>query len=207
MKKTKNIYSILLLILITVGCSEETYELWIDNPSTQDLNISVNDSNYVIFGFDMLVLELKEGNYLFRGNNENNSLNFSQVQTINSDGILNPTLQTYVLWTDVYGTTELKLRARTDTINGHKYKHLKLERLDGFFIPKKWDYSLFEDWKKQLNYHSISYIEKSKIYRLKDFEKTWGFQNETDDASLTLQKINNKLQQLKKQLKTLIDAK
>ncbi|MGB2128215.1 MAG: hypothetical protein ACPHXR_01940 [Flavicella sp.] len=197
----------MLLILITVGCSEETYELWIDNPSTQDLNISVNDSNYVIFGFDMLVLELKEGNYLFRGNNENNSLNFSQVQTINSDGILNPTLQTYVLWTDVYGTTELKLRARTDTINGHKYKHLKLERLDGFFIPKKWDYSLFEDWKKQLNYHSISYIEKSKIYRLKDFEKTWGFQNETDDASLTLQKINNKLQQLKKQLKTLIDAK
>ena len=189
-----------------MSCGTETYELHIDNPNTEDLYISVNDIDYLIFGLDMLVLELTKGTYQFRGFNETKTLNFSQQQKITSDGILNPTKASYVLWTDSYSTENLKPISHIDSIEGNTYTNLKLEVLHSFFIPKKWDYALFESWKEQLQYHSKTTVEKSKIYRLSAFEKTWGFQSKTDSPQLPLKTINSELLQTKQQLNSLENA-
>ncbi len=189
-----------------MSCGTETYELQIDNPNTEDLYISVNDKDYVIFGLDMLVLELAKGSYQFRGANETKTLNFSQQQKINSDGILNPYKASYVLWTDTYSTEPLKPIAHIDSIQGNSYSNLRLEVLDSFFIPKKWDYALFESWKEQLQYHSIKNLEKSKIYRLSAFEKTWGFESMIDSDQLSLKTINSELLQINQQLNSLQNA-
>jgi hypothetical protein len=203
LKTLKSIGKYVVVALLIMSCGTETYELHIDNPNTENLYISVNDKEYVIFGLDMLVLELAKGSYQFRGTNETKSLNFSQQQKITSDGILNPSKASYVLWTDSYSTETLKPIEHIDSIQGNSYTNLQLEVLDSFFIPKEWDYALFESWKGQLQYHSIKTIEKSKIYRLSAFEKTWGFQSMKDSDQLSLKTINSELLQIKKQLKSL----
>ncbi len=193
-----------------VCCVEQQYQIIVDNPTDFDVELFVNDKRHMLYGLETIELSLTNANYRFKVINKNDSLLFFKNIRINSDGIVNPFLATYIKWTDIY-TSKKSLNKgikKEVIVNKRLYENVNFEVYKNTaFIRKNWNYDLFEPWEASLEFYTKEEIIKSKIYRLVDIEKKWGYSMDIDTVTISLNKINTMITPILKKLKEIEKSK
>lgn len=180
------IYLIFIPFIILASCnSEKSFEVTIDNPSEFDFSFSLNKEEYSVNAMTELMLEMNEGMHFFFIQNEMGDTLLNDSIAIFSDGLLNPTKNTYVVWNDLYLedfeqydniAKELLNIKDSILIDDKEYNDVDFDVYENqVFIEKKWDFGVFETWPEEIDLYAQSEVKKSKIYRLADLEEEWGY--------------------------------
>ena len=200
----KNILLLSFLIVFIVCCEESKHQIIVDNPTDFDVELLVNDERYTLYGLETIELNLINANHSFKVINKNDSLLFFKNIRINSDGIVNPFLATYIKWTDIYTSNKSVNKGvkKEIIINKRCYNNVNFEVYKNTaFIRKSWNYSLFEPWEESFEFYTKEEIIRSKIYRLVDIEKKWGYLMDIDTLDISLNKINTMITPVLKKLR------
>lgn len=233
----KNIFPAVLFLFILNSCNFfNTYEIVIDNPTQDELLVEIGKDSHIIQPYGFKTLKIKAGDYEVKvllndnhdhfhdeeegeeaHNHESEFVIFEGKLTVNSDGIFNPALYTYVIWKDLYvehpedfakyAETELNIKPQI-TINDKKYNDVDFEIINNqSFIAKKWDYGLFELWSDNVDVYSKIFEIKSKIYRLEDLEEEWGYWGEFDMSDYSAEDFQSLIDSLEAKAKALSGEK
>jgi hypothetical protein len=198
----KNFVFASLLLVLLVSCSWfKKYDVLIDNPTSFRIFVEIGDETYEIEAYSFEEIKLKSGEHKVVAWSDETEVFFDNVVKIDGDGILNPTLTTYVLWKDLYvndmadyekyAAEVLKIRDQV-TIADKTYNDVDFTVYEKWpFIKALWNFGLFEPWTDELDIHSGNYQLKSKIYRVEDLEEEWGYWGEFDMADYTEQDFKN----------------
>ena len=206
----QNIFLLPFLMAFMVCCVEPQYQIIVDNPTDFDVELFVNDKRHMLYGLEAIELSLTNANYRFKVINKNDSLLFFKNIRINSDGIVNPFLATYIKWTDIYTSNKSLNKGikKEIIINKRRYKNVNFEVYKNTaFIRKSWNYALFEPWEATLEFYTKEEMIKSKIYRLVDIEKKWGYSMDIDTVDISLNKINTMITPILKKLREIEKSK
>lgn len=190
-----------------LACSTNTNTISLDNPSLNDINIKINDSIYFVYALESKKIELKTGDYTFKVYDAMDSLICDKKIFIVTDGLLNLFKTTYVKYTDAYitGNTAQKVESQSIELNGHIYTDVNFDVYTDFFIPKTWDYDVFEPWKKSIPLYFRKRTLKSKIYRLDNLEEDMGFKLKESIYDLSIAKIDSVINETELKLKKIED--
>tara|TARA_B100002052_G_scaffold43020_1_gene35632 strand:- start:255599 stop:256246 length:648 start_codon:yes stop_codon:yes gene_type:complete len=200
-KKTKYIFSFLILIFFLSCNIDNNHDIFVDNPKEEDIKLKIDGNEYDIPAFGFLELNIKSGTYKISATIDDSCF-FKENIIISKSGLLNIHKETYVLWSDLYTTTNLKpkqnqLQLRNIKINKNLYKNVDFIIYQNLnFIPKAWHFSVNESWEENLNYYFLDSQVKSKIYRLVDLEKEFGFGPPPDLTGYTIDELRYKLNEL-----------
>jgi hypothetical protein len=173
-------------LLLFISCKfDKNYEVSIDNPSEIDFSFSLNEEKYSVNALGETTLSLKEGKHYFLILNALGDTLLNDTIKVFNDGLLNPTQSTYVVWSDLYleDFEEYETYAQevlniqdSILIDYKEYNDIDFNVFENqIFIPKDWDFGVFEEWPKEIDLYSERVIKKSKIYRLADLEEEWGY--------------------------------
>ncbi len=181
-------------ILLCASCSSLfKRDVVIDNPISEDITVWVGKKKYNIPSLGKLKTSLAKGEHKVLCENMKGEELMNHLVTVSGEGIINPTFSTYVLWRDLYineGVTyddisSKALNNKNTSIGNKVYKNVDFFVYDSVpFIAKNWDYDLYTDWPEKMNNLDEEYVVKSKIYRLKDLEESWGFYGNYDVRNL-----------------------
>ena len=188
--------------MLLSGCKGDSHLITLDNPQNSNIEVVLNDSSYLVYGYGSKQVTLDSGHYAVKVYSDSDSLLLSKTVFINSDGILNPLESTYVKWTDQYGKYDPTVLSKRDMEIGNNF-YPKVDFIiyeKEFFIPKTWDFDLFEPWKDYFQYYFEKQAVKSKIYRIDDLEKTWGLNVDLETQSLSISQIDSVLKILSKKI-------
>lgn len=179
----KNLVFIPFFILFLSAC---TSKVTIDNPTPDDITVSVNGTEYEIPAYDQKEVDLKNAPAsIIAKDLEGNEL-LNEIVLITGDGILNVTRSLYIIWTDLYcqpdefDTYKSKLNLKDlVVVNDKEYEMVDFELTEDVFISKKWDYNLNESFPDSVDLKNIFSI-KSKVYRPDDLEAEFGYLGDLD---------------------------
>ena len=106
-----------------------------------------------------------------------------------------------MLWTDLYKINQKantkKLKQKDFYINEKLYENVDFIIYDdSIFISKVWDFNINEPWEESLNYYFLNSELKSKIYRINDLEKEFGYGPLPDFTEYTIQELKNRVNTL-----------
>ena len=194
-------YLLNFLVLFLISCNiNKTHHIIIDNPKSEDLKVKVNQKEYEIPAFGTIEINLKSGEYKVEAI-INDSCFFSERINVNTSGLLNIFKETYVLWTDLYKINQKantkKLKQKDFYINEKLYENVDFIIYDdSIFISKVWDFNINEAWEESLNYYFLNSELKSKIYRINDLEKEFGYGPLPDFTEYTIQELKNRVKTL-----------
>ena len=195
----------IIIVFLASGCSSNSYDLTIDNPSDKDIKVHVNNTSYLVYAFGIKQVKLSPGNYVINTFLPNDSLLSSEQIIVNSDAMINPIHSTYVIFLDEFlsesGVSTLK--RQNHEINGDLYQNVNFETRDDFFIPKTWDYNVLEPWGSVEYYYFKKNINHSKIYRLQDLKKEFGFEMPDEFKSLNVAALDTLIGQTELKLQAL----
>ena len=195
----------IIILLLASGCSSNSYNLTIDNPGDKDIKVHVNNTSYLVYAFGIKQVKLSPGNYVINTFLPNDSLLSSEQIIVNSDAMINPIHSTYVIFLDEFlsesGVSTLK--RQNHEINGDLYQNVNFETRDDFFIPKTWDYNVLEPWGSVQYYYFKKNINHSKIYRLQDLKKEFGFEMPDEFKSLNVAALDTLIGQTELKLQAL----
>ena len=113
-------------------------------------------------------------------------------------------MATYIKWTDIYTSSKSVNKGvkKEIIINKRCYNNVNFEVYKNTaFIRKSWNYSLFEPWEESFEFYTKEEIIRSKIYRLVDIEKKWGYLMDIDTLDISLNKINTMITPVLKKLR------
>lgn len=181
-----------MVFVLLCNCSDKAHVVVIDNPKQENIKVRIKDSIHEIYGFGSITIPLKSNTYSVSAYTQNDSLFFNKDVLISSDGILNPHLLTYVKWNDLYSVNGENHYAKEIVVNNNTFKNVDFEVYENqYFIPKTWDYNLFEPWKSSIQYYFKKDAIKSKIYRVEDLEKEWGFKLDFETQEFTIKQLDS----------------
>ena len=194
-----------IYILLFLSCTKNK-NIIIDNPSHQDIHVKINTNKqtYLVYGYDFLELKLPKGFHKIDITNAKDSALFQKNVAIQTDCIINPWLETYVVVFNTYSIEpNVSKQERSNiTIKGNKYKFEEYKVIEKeYIIEKTWDYNLFETWADSLKYFTKKSQRKSKIYRLQDLEKEWGYLMDIDSTIKDIKIIDSELKKIRNKLK------
>lgn len=203
----KFLFSLLIISILLFGCeTEKNVEIVVDNPSELDFSFSLKEEAYTVSALSKTTLKLKEGVYFLWIQNEIGDTLLNDSIYIFSNGLLNPTKSTYVVWNDLYleNFDEYEQIARSALniqdsifINDKEYNDVDFDVYENqVFIEKTWDFGVFEDWPEEIDLYSKSTVKKSKIYRLADLEEEWGYWGTFDFNDYTEEEFQQLLDSL-----------
>jgi len=226
---------IFLSVVLTSCNFFDTYEIVLDNPTENELSIVVDENVHTLEPFSHKVIKLKAKEYNFvvsaklfdyhvhdhHDDEEHAHDEFTEtiildtMLTISQDGIFSPALHTYILWKDLYlenmdkysdyAAKELNIKPQI-SINNKSYNDVDFTIISNqLFIPKNWDYGLFEPWSDNVDVYSKNFVVKSKVYRLEDLEEEWGYWGEFDMSDYTDEDFKNLLDSLLKREEVLLN--
>ena len=190
----------LLFLLFCFSCNiDSPHYIFVDNPWEEDMKVKINETEHDIPAFGSLEVNLKSGTYQVVAT-INDSCFFNESITINTSGLLNVHKENYVLWSDLYATANQNSNqiSKSDfKINGNLYKNVDFIIYPELnFIPKKWDLNLNETWEENLNYYFLDTKIRSKIYRISDLEKEFGFGPPADFTEYKIEELTDMLNEL-----------
>ena len=190
--------------MLMLSCGNDINSIVIDNPKEDDIKVKINDSVYKLYGYASKSIKLKTDTYYIRTLSASDSLLLEDQISITSDGILNPHLMTYVKWSDNYTSniSSSSLNKMDITINNNPYFDVSFEVYENqLFIPKTWDFNLFQQWESSVRYYFKKDVVMSKIYRLGDLEKEWGYTFDGDIESLNKKQLDSMVNSLNLKIK------
>lgn len=194
---------IINIVFLTYACSSNSYDLIIDNPSDKDIEVHLNDTTYLVYALGVKQIKLSSGNYAINTFLPNDSLLSSEQIIVNSDAMINPFHSTYVIFLDEFlsnsGVSTLK--RQNYEINGDLYQNVNFETRDDFFIPKTWDYDVLEPWTSTEYYYFKKNIKRSKIYRLHDLKREFGFRLPDEFNLLNVNELDSLIYQTELKLR------
>jgi hypothetical protein len=124
----------------------------------------------------------------------NNEEIFNETISITSEGLLNPTKAFYVVHKELYLIDQSKyedhavnaLQRQDHEIAGKTYQDVDFTMFeDQAFIPKAWDFGIDEELPEEIKTTSGDFQVISKLYRVADLEKTWGFFGDYDFSQIS----------------------
>ncbi len=192
----KTALNFLVISFLFFSC---TNQVIIDNPSTNTIQLSLANKNYVLNANSSKKIKLKSGSYKILSEIENGKKLLDTLIEINSDGIINATNYTYILWTDIfcqeedYGKFKDKLHLKdTVVIEGLEFVDIDFVIKNEAFISKKWDYSLDEKMPKSIDVPEDKMFKiVSKIYRLPALKDEFNFLGDIDFNDLNKEEIES----------------
>ena len=196
---------LIIILFLVSGCSSNSYDLTIDNPSDKDIRVHVNNISYLVYAFGIKQFKLSAGNYVINTFLPNDSLVSSEQIIVNSDAMINPFHSTYVIFLDEFLSESgvSTLNRQNHEIKGDLYQNVNFKIRDDFFIPKIWDYDVLESWGSVEYYYFKKNINHSKIYRLQDLKQEFGFEMTDEIKSLNVVELDTLIGQIELKLQAL----
>lgn len=190
----KKLLFMLIPALFIYSCSSVLQKnILIDNPSNQDLIVTIDGETYEISPYTSKEIEIAKGEYLVIAKQDGEEV-FNQKINITDNGVINTTKSTYVVWTDLYLSdidnyaeiAKAELNNVDTEIEGNHYESVTFQVFKGDpFIAENWDFGLQQFWPQEVDLTSTTFAKKSKIYRLEDLESEWGFYGDYDFSDLS----------------------
>ena len=195
----------IIIVFLASGCSSNSYDLTIDNPSDKDIKVHVNNTSYLVYAFGIKQVKLSPGNYVINTFLPNDGLLSSEQIIVNSDAMINPFHSTYVIFLDEFLSESgvSTLNRQNHEISGDLYQNVNFKIRDDFFIPKIWDYNVLESWGSVEYYYFKKNINHSKIYRLQDLKQEFGFEMTDEIKSLNVVELDTLIGQIELKLQAL----
>lgn len=171
---------LILCIAVLSACTQNA-QLIIDNPSNKDIVVTLNEKQYDVKAQSNIAIEIKKGKTIMHVSNNNEDTSLTQTININNDGLLNPTQNTYVIFTDLYCpereyeqyVKHLNTK-KVVVVNNKEYEEVDFQVFEDIFIPKNWDYDLNTPFPKELEIKN-NYLVKSKLFSVAQLEKEFGY--------------------------------
>ncbi len=188
MKKLTGIFLLTNLVLLSACNSIFKIKIIVDNPSNDVLILNVDEKEHEIASNSFIKLDLVKGEHLFKASIKGEEL-FNETLSITSEGLLNPTKAVYVvhkelylLNQDEYETFAAQALDRQDHLIADKtYEDVDFLVYDAqTFIPKNWDFGVDQELPEEIKTSVGEHKVISKIYRISNLEKTWGFFGDFD---------------------------
>ncbi|MDX2249836.1 MAG: hypothetical protein SF052_23835 [Bacteroidia bacterium] len=169
-------FRVLLLVGLSMmgflGCNQGNIDM--DNAGDEALEVSIDELSYDMAPGQYQRIKLEKGRHLLkikRKTEDGEKIVEADFRVVEG-GLLNLAKTNYLVWTDLYGDPmlrESKLEEEWIEIDGHDYRG-EFEKLDTaqFYIEKKWDYGLGEDFPDDLlgwEMGKEKYIIKRKLFR------------------------------------------
>ncbi len=153
---------------------ETTYKVYIDNPSSENLEIYINGQKNKIKKHHTEILELEPGDYHFKALNKKNEKMFECNIEVDTSLLINVTQSEYWVVGELYAETDKHWdEVQLDTISIDNHSIIgNIRRLDKnqLFYKKEWDFNLDEDFIDTMDIRKKYYIGK-KIFRKDDYIK------------------------------------
>lgn len=181
--------SFFLLVLVTFllfSCKKESYKVWLDNPTAENLDIKVNGNSYPLSSKEGVEIDLGKGNHKVEVKGDK-----FEVE-VNSDGLLNAAGEEYVLWNDIYydknkmdKAPDGALKEDSISIDGKKYYgELVLFGKSSRFISKTWDFDVKTAFPETVDLVKQEYITYKKLFRKSDFIEEYNMMYSVDEKEL-----------------------
>lgn len=220
MKHSFYLFIGLLFIFLSSCKSFFKVEIKIDNPTAYDLMVDFDNQTFVILPYESKDLSIIKGEHIFKASN-NDVVVFDDVLNITSESLVNFTKSTYVIHKEIYVNEHESenadkyneyaneaLELSNVTIGNKTYKNVDFKVFEGdLLIEKDWDYGAIDNLPESISTNDNNYAVVSKLYRIADLEKAWGFYGEfdfTDKMDKELEYFIDSLQNSIKSIDTLI---
>ncbi|MFV0237772.1 MAG: hypothetical protein ACK5HU_04460 [Flavobacteriales bacterium] len=168
----------ILVVVFSYGISklmnQKKLEFIIDNPTSEKIQVQIDEQHYEIAAKSFKKIELEKGDHLLNGKH---SFTYDFIH----HGVINPTKSTYYLYKRFYGSV-----AKKDSIFQHapflkvnKKKYLFTDTISAYFIQDFY-YNLNEDFPNWTNSQkdSLKIDARKKIFRKEDFENFYKKEND-----------------------------
>ncbi|MEX0596760.1 MAG: hypothetical protein WD512_09680, partial [Candidatus Paceibacterota bacterium] len=164
---------------------------------------------FEILSYSSIELDLVKGEHLFIAQIDGEEV-FNETISITSEGLLNLTKSTYVVHKELYLLDQEKynefaekaLNRKDHQIAGKTYQDADFKVYEGeTFIPKIWEFGANEELPKEIKTSTEAYEVISKLYRLNDLEKLWGFYGNFDFTETGDKELKQFLDSLAQDLK------
>ncbi|MCD8528891.1 MAG: hypothetical protein LRY27_02740 [Chitinophagales bacterium] len=158
-------------------------KVYIDNPANKVFTVYIDGNKHEIENLGGLDIKLAKGEHQFVGAFNADTV-FNAVVSTTEAGMLNLQNQLYVINKELYLEDESafdilssKLLTLDDyEINGYTYQNADFEIFENdTFIVKQWDYGVNQNYPDEFKANADNYAIVSKIFRIGDLEKYWGF--------------------------------
>jgi hypothetical protein len=188
MKKITGILLFTSLLLFTACSSFFKIKIIVDNPSKDVIVLSFDGVNHEIPSKSFINLEFVKGEHLVTAQINGEEM-FSETISITGEGLLNPTLETYIVHKELYLLEQQKyedyaskaLNRKDHEIAGKTYQDADFLIFEKqAFIEKNWDFGVDKELPEEIKTSSSEYEVISKLYRVSGLEKTWGFFGDFD---------------------------
>lgn len=175
-------------LFLLLSCGSEKAKLLLDNPTKKEITVKIGDKTYSLQSLEDETIELAAGKYPFETKMGDKVIK-GEVN-VSADGVLNLTESEYIIWEDAYYSDNyqgMPSELQSDTILVDStlcFGDLRKIEKDVYFIPKAWDYDVHTPFPDTIEIpQDKKYVIKRKIFRKKDFLKSYNELYEVDSAA------------------------
>ncbi|MCP3144982.1 lipoprotein [Pyxidicoccus xibeiensis] len=168
-----NKYLVVLCLLVAVsGCSKDSVEFSIDNPTAAPISVTIDGTSYEVQPRAARELSLRAGLHSMESATTG-KLGFV-VYTGTRGGLINPTFSPYLIVNEVYATNATTAKGfrpgeQTVQLDGVDFKG-PFVLSDALFIDRTWSYGVHEDFPREIRVGRDSKGNiKSKVFSKDDF--------------------------------------
>lgn len=188
MKKLSGILLFASLLLFSACKSFFKVEIIVDNPNKTPITLIFDGEEHEIPGQSNISLNIVKGEHQIAAAQEGEEI-FNETISITGPGVLNPTKSTYVVHKELYLLDQSKydeyaasaLKRQDHQIANKTYEDVDFEVFEGqAFLGKNWDFGVEKELPEEIKTSAGEYEVISKLYRLADLEKAWGFYGDFD---------------------------
>lgn len=188
MKKLIGLFLLTSILFLPACSSFFKLEIIVDNPSKDLLVLNFDGESYEIPSLSSITLHLVKGEHKISATVDGEEI-YNETLSITNEGLLNPTKSIYVLHKELYlmdqtkydGYAEKALNRKDHQVANKTYQDVDFEVFEEqSFIPKNWDFGMNEDLPEEIKTSNEKFEVISKLYRISDLEKTWGFYGDFD---------------------------
>lgn len=181
------VFFVFLFFLASCG-SFFKVKVFIDNPANNAFTVYIDGNKHEIEKLSGLEVKLAKGEHQFIGAFETDTI-FNAIVSTTENGLLNLQKQMYVLNKELYLADESAFEKLSSDllvlkeyeINGMTYQDADFEIFDNdTFIVEKWNYGINEDYPEEFDSENEDYALVTKLFRIADLEKYWGFYGNFD---------------------------